>query len=502
MNTTNTKNSSQANPTGTQHFDVLIVGAGLSGIGSAYHLQEQHPDKSFCILDGMESFGGTWLTHKYPGIRSDSDLFTFGYRFKPWKGKPIASGAEILNYMNEVITDNHLDKHIRYNHNVLTANWCNKAKLWTITALKKDSQQEFTFTANFLWMCQGYYKHDKGYTPKWDGMDDFAGDLVHPQNWPEDLDYKDKKVVIIGSGATAATLAPNIAQESKHVTVLQRSPTYFFPRKNENELVDQLRALQIDEAWVHEIARQQILQEQAGFIKLAQDYPNEVKKGLIEGVKAHLGADFDVEKHFTPSYAPWRQRIAVVPDGDIFAGIRSGKASIVTDEIECFNKQGIKLKSGEQLDADIIISATGFNLSVLGGVQFSVDQQAVKFSEKVGYRGLMFTDVPNMAWVMGYFRASWTLRVDLIGDFICRLLKHMDDKQVKQVTMTLREEDKDMELLPWIDTEEFNPGYMMRSMHLLPKRGNKPEWQHTQDYWSEKELLPKVDLDDELFVYK
>ncbi|QBY05875.1 NAD(P)/FAD-dependent oxidoreductase [Thalassotalea sp. HSM 43] len=487
---------------GNEHFDVLIVGAGISGIGSAYHLQQQHPNKRFCILDGMESFGGTWLTHKYPGIRSDSDLFTFGYRFKPWTGKPIASGEEILNYMNEVISDNHLDDHIRYNHNVLTANWCNQSQLWTITAFDKATQQNKRFTANFLWMCQGYYKHDKGYTPKWDGMDEFAGELVHPQNWPENLDYQGKKVVIIGSGATAATLAPNIAGQSKHVTLLQRSPTYFFPRKNENELVEQLRKLNIDESWIHEIARQQILQEQAGFIKLAQDYPGEVKKALIDGVKAHLEPDFDVEKHFTPQYNPWRQRIAVVPEGDIFAGIRSGKASIKTDEIECFNAQGIQLKSGEQLDADIIISATGFNLSVLGGIEFSVDKQAINFAEKVGYRGLMFTDVPNMAWVMGYFRASWTLRVDLIGDFICRLLKHMDDKQVKQVTMTLREEDKDMELLPWINTDEFNPGYMLRSLHLMPKRGNKPEWQHTQDYWSEKDVLPNVNLDDELFVYR
>lgn len=485
-----------------EHFDVLIIGAGISGIGSAVHLKEQHPNKSFCILDGMESFGGTWLTHKYPGIRSDSDLFTFGYRFKPWKGKPIASGEQILNYMNEVIDENELSSHLRYSHHVNHANWCNDKQLWTVFVVNKLTQETKTFTAEFLWMCQGYYDHKQGYIPKWQGVESYQGKLVHPQNWPEDLDYKNKKVVIIGSGATAATLAPKIAGKSEHVTVLQRSPTYFFPRKNENELTEQLRALKIDDAWIHEITRQQILQEQAGFIEMAKHYPAEVKKALIDGVKEHLDDDFDVEKHFTPTYNPWRQRIAVVPDGDIFAGIRSGKASIVTDEIECFNETGIRLKSGEQLDADIIISATGFNLSVLGGIEFSVDNETVDFSQTVGYRGLMFTGVPNMAWVMGYFRASWTLRVDLIGDFICRLLTHMSDKQVKQVTMTLRDEDKDMELLPWIDTEEFNPGYMMRSMHLLPKRGNKAEWQHTQDYWSEKELLPKVNLDDDLFVYK
>jgi cation diffusion facilitator CzcD-associated flavoprotein CzcO len=485
-----------------EHVDVLIVGAGLSGIGSAYHLKTQLPKRSFCVLDGMASFGGTWLTHKYPGVRSDSDLFTFGYRFKPWTGSPIAKGAEILQYMQEVISDNQLAQHIRYNHHVLSASWSSADQLWTITAFKKDSKETILMTANFLWMCQGYYDHAKGYTPDWKGKDEFAGTVVHPQNWPEDLDYKGKNVVIIGSGATAATLAPNIAQDCQHVTLLQRSPTYFIPRKNENVLTDQLRDLGIDDAWVHEITRRQVLQEQAGFIQLSTQYPNEVKKGLIDGVAELLDENFDVQKHFTPSYAPWRQRIAVVPDGDIFSGIRSGKVEVKTEQIACFNKGGIKLQSGEQLDADIIICATGFNLSVLGGIEFSVDNEIVDFSEKVGYRGMMFTDVPNMVWVMGYFRASWTLRVDLIGDFICRLLKHMDNKNLGQVTMTLREEDADMELLPWIDTDEFNPGYMLRSLHLMPKRGGKSDWQHSQDYWSEKDILPTVDLEDPLFAYK
>jgi cation diffusion facilitator CzcD-associated flavoprotein CzcO len=497
---------SQSNPHSTEkadgeHFDVLIVGAGISGLGSAYHLRDQMPGKTFCLLDGMEGFGGTWFMHKYPGIRSDSDLFTFGYRFKPWTGAPIASGAQIMDYLAQVIDENDLAQHIRYNHRVKTAKWCSKRQCWTIKAFNKASGQVASFTANFLWMCQGYYHHDKGYTPKWKGMDDFNGELVHPQTWPEDLNYDDKKVVVIGSGATAATLVPNIADKAGHVTVLQRSPTYFFPRKNENPLTEQLRALNIDEHWIHEITRQQVLQEQAGFIKTAEDYPNEVKKALIEGVQAHLGQDFDVSTHFTPNYAPWRQRIAVVPDGDLFSAINAGKVDIRTAEIERFNSQGLLLKSGEQLDADIVVSATGFNLSILGGIEFSVDDEVVDFSQTVGYRGMMFTGIPNMLWVMGYFRASWTLRVDLIGDFVCRLLKHMEQKQVEQVTMTLRDEDKDMVLLPWIDTDEFNPGYMLRSLDLLPKRGDKADWQHTQDYWSEKEVLPKVNLDDALFVY-
>jgi cation diffusion facilitator CzcD-associated flavoprotein CzcO len=485
-----------------EHFDVLIVGAGLSGIGSAYHVKTQLPGKTFCVLDGMDSFGGTWLTHKYPGVRSDSDLFTFGYRFKPWTGSPIASGDEILTYMREVISDNQLQHHIRYKHQVMTANWCSMKQLWTVTAFKKDSQETVIITARFLWMCQGYYDHTKGYTPDWKGKDDYKGVLVHPQQWPKELDYTDKKVVIIGSGATAATLAPNIADASKQVTLLQRSPTYFIPRKNENPLTDQLRELGIDDEWIHEITRRQLLKEQAGFIQMSTQYPAEVKKALINTVAENLDKGFDVEKHFTPKYSPWRQRIAVVPDGDIFTQIRAGKVDIVTDQIDHFNEQGIRLQSGEQLDADIIISATGFNLSVLGGIEFSVDNAIVDFSKKVGYRGMMFTDVPNMAWVMGYFRASWTLRVDLLGDFVCRLLKHMDDKNVAQVTMTLREDDSAMELLPWIDTEEFNPGYMLRSLHLMPKRGNKAEWQHSQDYWAERDVLPTVNLDDELFVYK
>ena len=485
-----------------EHFDVLIVGAGLSGIGSAYHVKTQLPGKTFCVLDGMDSFGGTWLTHKYPGVRSDSDLFTFGYRFKPWTGAPIASGDQILTYIQEVITDNQLQHHIRYKHQVMTANWCSSKQLWAITAFKKDSQETIVITARFLWMCQGYYDHTKGYTPEWKGKDDFKGVLVHPQQWPEELDYTDKKVIIIGSGATAATLAPNIADASKQVTLLQRSPTYFIPRKNENPLTEQLRELGIDDEWIHEITRRQLLQEQAGFIQMSTQYPTEVKKALIDTVAENLDKDFDVEKHFTPKYSPWRQRIAVVPDGDIFTQIRSGKVDIVTDQIDHFNEKGIWLESGQQIEADIIISATGFNLSVLGGIEFSVDNKIVDFAKKVGYRGMMFTDVPNMAWVMGYFRASWTLRVDLLGDFVCRLLQHMDDKNVAQVTMTLREEDSTMELLPWIDTQEFNPGYMLRSLHLMPKRGNKTEWQHSQDYWAEKDILPTVNLDDELFVYK
>lgn len=485
----------------TEHFDVLIVGAGISGVGAAYHLAEQCPDKSFVVLEGLESFGGTWLMHRYPGIRSDSDLYTFGYRFKPWTSAPIASRDEILKYLGEVIAENDLARHIRYHHKIDSARWSSKDNLWTLEGERTDTGEPVRFTANFLWMCQGYYRHAEGYTPHWKGMDKFKGRIVHPQTWPEDLDYKNKNVIVIGSGATTATVVPAIAGECKHVTVLQRSPTYFIPARNANELADQLRALEIDEGWIHEITRRKILFDQEAFTKRSLDEPEAVKEELLAGVRAYLGPDYDIQTHFTPRYRPWRQRIAFVPEGDLFRGIASGKASMVTDEIECFTEKGILLKSGKELEADIIVTATGFNLSVLGDISFAVDGKPVDFSKSVTYRGMMFTGIPNMLWIFGYFRASWTLRVDLLADFVCRLLNHMTKTGKKKVEVALRPEDRNMKLLPWIDEENFNPGYLMRSMHLLPRRGEKPEWQHTQDYWREKVELPLIDLTGKEFRY-
>ena len=488
-------------PTATaEHFDVLIVGAGISGVGGAYHLAKQCPGSSFAVLENLESFGGTWRMHRYPGVRSDSDLYTFGYRFKPWTGAPIATADEILKYMGEVIEENDLARHIRYNHQITKASWSSVDNLWTIEAVRKDTGVAARFTANFLWMCQGYYRHAEGYTPHWEGMETFEGRIVHPQTWPEDLDYKGKKVVMIGSGATTATVAPAIAGDCEHLTVVQRSPTYFIPGRNQNELADLLRELEIDEAWIHEIVRRKILHDQAAFTHRSFTEPEAVKRELLAGVAAFLPAE-EVERNFTPSYRPWRQRIAFVPNGDIFRGIAAGKASVVTGEIERFTPNGLKLKSGQEIEADIIITATGFNLSVLGDIEFAIDGAPLDFAKTVTYRGMMFTDVPNMVWVFGYFRASWTLRADLIADFVCRLVNHMKEKGAKKVQVALRQEDQDMPLLPWIDPENFNPGYLMRSMHLLPQRGDKPEWQHTQDYWREKDELPAIDLDDEAFVY-
>ncbi|CCE07463.1 putative Flavin-containing monooxygenase [Bradyrhizobium sp. STM 3843] len=489
-----------SDPHVTEHFDVLIVGAGISGIGSAYHLTKSLPDSSFVILESQEGFGGTWLTHRYPGIRSDSDLHTFGYSFKPWVGPPIATAQEILSYMGEVIDENDLGRHIRYQHRIVAASWSSASNVWTIDAVKGATEEPVRFTANFFWMCQGYYRHSEGYTPEWPDMAAFKGRIVHPQRWPDDLALDGKRVVVIGSGATAATILPAIADKCAHVTMLQRSPTYFRLGRNVIELAQELRKLQVKEEWIHEIVRRKILFEQDAFTRRCIGEPEQVKRELIGQISAILGPDY-AAKHFTPSYRPWRQRIAFVPDADLFEGIKSGKASVVTDEIERFTEGGIKLKSGEELPADIIITATGFNLCVLGDIAFSIDGKPLDFADTVTYRGMMFTGVPNMAWVFGYFRASWTLRTDLVADFVCRLLEHMKEKGARKVVPALRAEDHNMPLLSWIDPENFNPGYMMRNMHLLPKRGDKPEWQHSQDYWAEKDEIPAIDLDDKAFVY-
>jgi len=481
--------------------DVAIVGAGISGIGAGYHLTQQRPGTSFLILESQESFGGTWLTHRYPGIRSDSDLYTFGYRFKPWIGPPIATAAQILDYLREVIEENGLARRIRYRRKIVSASWSSADKLWTLEIERLDTGERSRLRANFLWMCQGYYRHEKGYTPDWAGMADYKGRIVHPQTWPKDLDLKGKRVLVIGSGATAATLIPSIADDCAHVTMLQRSPTYFIPARNQNDLADTLRQLQIQETWIHEIVRRKILFDQANFTRRCFEEPEVMKGELLKGVRAYLGPDYDIDTHFTPRYRPWRQRIAYVPDGDLFKGIRAGKASVVTDEIDRFVASGVKLKSGKTLEADIVVTATGFDLSAQGDVAFAVDGKARSLAETVTYRGMMFTGVPNMVWVFGYFRASWTLRVDMVADFVCRLLAHMASRAKRQVGVALRPEDKDMPLLPWIDPENFNPGYMLRGMHLLPKRGDKPEWQHNQDYWAEKDQFPAIDLDDAAFVY-
>lgn len=484
-----------------EYVDVVIVGAGISGIGSATMLRQQHPHLRFLILESLESFGGTWLIHKYPGARSDSDLFTFGYHFKPWIGKPIATREQILQYLGEAIDDADLAPHIRYRQQVQAANWSSAQQCWTLTVRDGDSQQVQHIQTGFLWMCQGYYQHAQGYTPDWPGLEHFKGEVIHPQHWPEDVDMRDKQVVVIGSGATAATLIPSLADECRHVTMLQRTPTYFAAGRNADTLAEELRKLEIEPAWIHQIMRKKAVHDRAVLLKHANKAPDKLKQTLIEGVRACLPDDFDTARHFTPPYKPLQQRVAFVPDGDLFKAISAGKASVVTDQIESFDEHGIVLRSGERLTCDVVVTATGFEMAVMGEIPFSVDGQPVDFAATVGYRGILFTGVPNMAWVYGYGFYSWTLRVELIGNFVCRLLGHLQETGARSVVPALRPEDAGMQLSPWVDTQTLNPGYLLRSLHRLPKRGDKPEWQHSQDYEYEKQVLPTVDFTDSIFSY-
>jgi len=484
-----------------EHVDVLIVGAGISGIGAAYHLLQQCPGRRFAILDALDGYGGTWRTHRYPGVRSDSDLYTFGYRFKPWTGTPIATGEEIQRYLGKVIAENDLSRHIRYGHRVLTAGWDSAAARWTVEAERTDTGQRVVLTANFLWMCQGYYRHAAGYTPEWPGMSDYRGRIVHPQTWPEDLAWQDKRILLIGSGATAATLLPALAGGAAHVTLLQRSPTYFIPGRNANEMADALNALEVDPAWTHEIVRRKILHDQDAFTRRAFAEPESVKAELLAGVSAFVGPEATA-RHFTPRYLPWRQRIAFVPDGDLFQSVVAGQASVVDGEIETFTATGVRLADGRALDADIVITATGFEIAVLGDIAFSVDGRPVDPAETTTYRGMMFTGLPNLAWIFGYFRASWTLRVDLVADFVCRLLNHMAARGADTVEVALRPQDRGMSRLSWVEPENFNPGYLLRGESQLPRRGEAPEWRHSQDYWAERKALPAIDLDGAEFRYR
>lgn len=493
-------NQSTGRPGAVQDYDVVIVGAGISGIDAAYHLRQSCAQKTFVVLENQPSFGGTWLTHKYPGIRSDSDLFTFGYKWKPWTGVPIATAEEILNYLNEALDENDLRQYLRFNQTVTTAHWDSEEQKWLITT-KTDTAEQQQFRCNFLWMCQGYYRHKQGYTPAWPGMDNFKGDIIHPQTWPEDYDYTDKNMLVIGSGATAATLVPAVAEQCAHVTMLQRSPTYFFPAPNRNELAEQLRELDIPQQWIHEIVRKRILLDQQQLTQRCLSEPDQVRAELMSAAREYLGEDFQLEPHFTPKYRPWKQRLAFLPDGDLFKGVKDGRASVVTDEIESFTEDGVLLKSGQHLRADTVVTATGFDLSVLGDIQFSIDGAPLDFADTCTYRGIMYSGVPNMAWVFGYFRASWTLRADLIAQFVCRLLNHMQEQNTAVVVPKLRAQDIDMVMKPFFDTDDFNPGYVLRGLHLLPKQGDKTPWTFKQDFHAEQNDIPTADLADGTLVY-
>jgi monooxygenase len=484
------------------HVDALIIGAGVSGIGVAHHFLDKFPDRTFVILDAQDNRGGTWWTHRYPGVRSDSDLFTYGYRFKPWRGPAIAAGGEILAYLDEVIDEDDLGQHIRYQHRVTATSWSTQERQWTVEVTRTDTGQQLRFTAGFLWMCPGYYNHAEPYRPRWEGMERFQGVIVHPQDWPEDLDLAGSRVVVIGSGATAATLIPAIAPKAEHVTMLQRSPSYFYAPPAISELATTLRELKIPDEWTHEILRRQYMAQTDLLARMAVESPDELHAFLIESVRPLLPPGFDIERHLTPRYRPWQQRIAIVPDGDLFATLREGTASIVTDTIEAFTEHGVKVSSGVEIPADVVVSATGFNLSVFGDVAFSVDGEPVDFTDRVTWRGIMINGVPNMAYVFGYFRHSWTLRVDLVADLVGRVLENMREKDAAMVVPALRPQDEDMQVRPWADPENFNPGYVMRSQHLLFGQGDREPWTHLLEHEQERELLPAADLDDGTLVYR
>lgn len=459
-----------------QFVDVLIVGAGLSGIGAAYHLQEFCPGKTFAIVEGRERLGGTWDLFRYPGIRSDSDMFTFGYSFKPWTdAKSIADGPAILKYLQETAQQYGIDAKIRFQSKVKSATWSSVDALWTVEVLQGPEQMSVTYTCNFLFMCSGYYRTEAGYAPEFPGAAAFKGKIVHPQKWPDDLDYTGKRVVIIGSGATAVTLVPAMAKTAAHVTMLQRSPTYVVSRPAVDTRADWLRD-HLPAKMAYSIIRWRNVLWGMYIYRLAKKRPDGMKAFILKGVQDELGADFDVKKHFTPKYNPWDQRLCLVPDADLFKAIKSGRADVVTDQIDSFSAGGIKLKSDVELAADIIVTATGLDLVTLGGVQLSVDGKAIDPAKCLVYKGMMYSDVPNMATAFGYTNASWTLKCDLTCEYVCRMLNHMDKHGFKQC---VARRDPSIGEEPWVD---FSSGYIQRAVDKLPKQGSKMPWKLHQNY--------------------
>jgi cation diffusion facilitator CzcD-associated flavoprotein CzcO len=467
-----------AGPRSVEHFDVLIVGAGLSGIGAAWHLQKECPGKSYAILEGREASGGTWDLFRYPGIRSDSDMYTLGYRFRPWKdAKAIADGPSILSYIREVASDHGIDAKIRYRHRVVAAAWSTQEARWTVEAECGPDGAHRRFTCSFLWMCSGYYSYQGGYLPDFSGIDRFKGRIVHPQKWTDDIDYAGKRVVVIGSGATAVTLVPALADSgAAHVTMLQRSPTYMAMRPSKDPFATRMRErLPLELAYA--LTRWRNVLFGMYFYQLCKRRPERVKALLLGGVRKALGPDYDVGTHFTPRYNPWDQRLCLVPDADFFRAIRQGKVSVVTDHIETFTETGLRLKSGAELPADLVVTATGLVLVPLGGMKLQVDGRPVEPSRTFIYKGMMYSDVPNLASVFGYTNASWTLKADLVSEYVCRLLNLMDRKGYRYCMP--RNGDPTLKEEPWVT---FSSGYIQRALEHQPKQGSKRPWKLYQNY--------------------
>ena len=476
------------------HVDVLIVGAGLSGIAAGYHLQASCPGKSYAILEARDSIGGTWDLFRYPGIRSDSDMFTLGYGFRPWKAaKAIADGPSILSYVKDTAREYGIDRHIRFGHRVVRAEWSSDAQRWTVEAEQTATGETVTLTAGFLFTCTGYYRYDEGYTPELAGVERFGGQVIHPQHWPEDLDYTGKRVVVIGSGATAVTLVPAMAPDAAHVTMLQRSPSYVVSLPNEDPVAKLVRRLPLPERIGHSIVRWKNVLLMMGSYQLSKRRPKLMRKIMRAGVKRALPAGYDVDTHFNPTYNPWDQRVCLVPDGDLFAALSSGRADVVTDRIATFTENGIRLESGAELEAEIVVTATGLQLLALGGMQLSVDGEAVEPSEKLTYKGMMVSDVPNMAIAMGYTNASWTLKCDLICQYVTRLLNEMDARGVAQATPRL--DSADVETEPFLD---LTSGYVKRGLDLFPRQGVAQPWRVHQNYFRDIAMIRRGDITEGL----
>jgi cation diffusion facilitator CzcD-associated flavoprotein CzcO len=460
-----------------EHVDVLIVGAGLSGIGAAHHLQADSPGKTYAILEARDGIGGTWDLFRYPGIRSDSDMFTLGYSFRPWEeAKAIADGPSILSYVRDTAREGGIDRNIRFGHRVLRAEWSTADARWTVEAERTDTQETVRLTCGFVFMCSGYYRYDEPYMPEFEGIERFAGRIVHPQNWSDDIDYGGKRVVVVGSGATAVTLVPAMAEHAAHVTMLQRSPSYVLSLPGSDPFANLVRRV-LPPKVAYSVVRWKNVLLTTLFFQLSRRRPKLVKSLIRKGVEKALPPGYDIDTHFKPRYDPWDQRVCLVPDGDLFEAIGKGRASVVTDQIDTFTETGLRLASGAELEADLVVTATGLNLLALGGMQIAVDGRDVVLPETVGYKGMMLAGVPNLAIALGYTNASWTLKCDLTCEYVCRLLNHMDEHGYRQCTA--RNRDPELPTQPFID---LTAGYVQRSIDQFPKQGLKAPWRLYQNY--------------------